>query len=491
MNVDLSDSLEGAAGAPEVSTPPTCSPCTDTTAEAAAIYEKYLEDMKKLQGGPLQYPNSPTRVDTGSTALVNLGVAPGQQSSTGFAVQYGKPREADAVKLLAFPKPGSSFEKWWDHAIDSISAATSFCTEAYRWASQCEKAETTFEDLAESGGFVRLDALLLQALMECIPGDTHLLRQEIKKAKAEQRTKMERNITGRQVLFMIYKFFAMNSKDKDMTDTARLHKVALTNGDIQQFVFKWDEVISRMTRRPPDDDLMNLFVLQFDVHLPKAHEFYVEYLFWYNRLETDPVRCYEGLWKLVHDFVRRKNDTKNRKEALKDHLPNMPFQKTKDGKGKGKDGKPQICFSWRNNGSCAKKDAGTCQYDHPKDAKGTGRPKGDSKGGKGNGKQQRSSSTSSKGRGKKGDSGNRSPSPKKKIVTDTNLLCRNFLKGKCDKGDSCKYHHNGACRFFAKGNCSRGDACIYGHSTTPAAPANVQAETTAAKAAAKKKDAKA
>ena len=288
---------------------------------------------------------------------------------------------------------------------------------------------------------------------------------------------------------MIYKFFAMNSKDKDMTDTARLHKVALTNGDIQQFVFKWDEVISRMTRRPPDDDLMNLFVLQFDVHLPKAHEFYVEYLFWYNPLETDPVRCYEGLWKLVHDFVRRKNDTKNRKEALKDHLPNMPSQNTK-GDGKGKDGKPQICFSWRNNGSCAKKDAGTCQYDHPKDAKGTGRPKGESKGGK-NGKQQRSSSNSSKGRGKKGDSGNRSPSPRKKIVTDTNLLCRICVEGKCDKGDSCKYHHNGACRFFAKGNCSRGDACIYGHSATPAAPANVQAETTAAKAAAKKTDDKA
>ena len=191
MNVDLSDSLEGAAGAPDVSTTPTRSHCTDTTAEAAAIYEKYLGDMKKLQSvGPPQYPSSPTRVDAGSTALVNLGVAPGQQSSTGFAVQYGKPREADAVKLLAFPKPGTSFEKWWDHAIDSISAATSFCTEAYRWASQCEKAETTFEDLAESGGFVRLDALLLQALMECIPVDTHLLRQEIKKAKAEQRTKM-------------------------------------------------------------------------------------------------------------------------------------------------------------------------------------------------------------------------------------------------------------------------------------------------------------
>ena len=63
-----------------------------------------------------------------------------------------------------------------------------------------------------------------------------------------------------------------------MTDTARLHKTTLQNGDIQQFVYRWDEVLATMSRRPSDDDVMNLLVLQFDVHLPKNHEFYVEYL---------------------------------------------------------------------------------------------------------------------------------------------------------------------------------------------------------------------
>ena len=87
----------------------------------------------------------------------------------------------------------------------------------------------TFAGLAGPGGFVRLDALLLAALMECMPGDTHLLRQDIKKAKTEQRQQHERNITGRQVLQMVYKFFAMNEKDKAMTDTARLHKTTLQN----------------------------------------------------------------------------------------------------------------------------------------------------------------------------------------------------------------------------------------------------------------------
>ena len=93
----------------------------------------------------------------------------------------------------------------------------------------------------------------------------------------------------------------MSEKDKSMTDTARLHKVTLQNGDIQQFVYKWDEILSLMAKCPNDEDLMNLFVLQFDVHLPKNHEFYVEYLFWYSRPSEDPTRTYDGLWKLVRD----------------------------------------------------------------------------------------------------------------------------------------------------------------------------------------------
>jgi hypothetical protein len=67
-------------------------------------------------------------------------------------------------------------------------------------------------------------------------------------------------------------------------------------------------MLSLMTKRPPDDDLMNLFVLQFDVHLPKNHEFYVEYLFWYNRPAADVTRTYDCLWALIHDWFRRKKD---------------------------------------------------------------------------------------------------------------------------------------------------------------------------------------
>ena len=88
---------------------------------------------------------------------------------------------------------------------------------------------------------------------------------------------------------------------------------------------------------------MNLFVLQLDVNLPKNHEFHVEYLFWYNRAHDDGVRNYTGIWTLVHDWVRRKRDTRNRREALKDHLPGLGAALT-PGKGGGKKS-GAICFA--------------------------------------------------------------------------------------------------------------------------------------------------
>ena len=132
------------------------------------------EMAARASGYPLSPVRHPPGIDGISGLPVNLAdtlVATDPSGHTGFAVQYSKPREADSVKLMSFPKPGIGFERWWDHALDSISASTSYCTEAYRWAVVCEKSETTFDSLGNSGSFVRLDALLLTALMDCIPGD--------------------------------------------------------------------------------------------------------------------------------------------------------------------------------------------------------------------------------------------------------------------------------------------------------------------------------
>ena len=161
----------GNRGEPELPAPVT--PPSGKQAQAEAIfqtfqsdYEKYQASLKELEEGDarVKYPQSPGAPGTtfGSVPLANLGTLPSTAEQSGFAVQYGKPRDADSIKLLTFPKPGRILEKWWDHALDSISSSSSYCTEAYRWALKVQKPETTFEVLVESGNFVRLDAILLE-----------------------------------------------------------------------------------------------------------------------------------------------------------------------------------------------------------------------------------------------------------------------------------------------------------------------------------------
>ena len=66
-------------------------------------------------------------------------------------------------------------------------------------------------------------------------------------------------------------------------------------------------------------------------------------------------------------------------------------------------------------------------------------------------------------------------------MTDRDKLCKNFLKGKCNLGDKCKYHHNGYCTFHKKGTCNKGDDCVYSHHDPKPAAAAVVAPEAAAK----------
>ena len=59
------------------------------------------------------------------------------------------------------------------------------------------------------------------------------------------------------------------------------------------------------------------------------------------------------------------------------------------------------------------------------------------------------------------------------MVTDPKLLCQNYLKGKCNKGKDCKFHHNGPCAFHKKGNCNKGADCVFSHHDPPPQSANV------------------
>ena len=110
-------------------------PPSGIEAEATNLYLDYMAKMKSLREAHSEktYPQSPGQPGTKDFSiapLVNLGVESGATAQTGSVIQWEKPKQADHIKLLQFPKPGTSFDRWWDHAIDSIPSATTYVHEA-------------------------------------------------------------------------------------------------------------------------------------------------------------------------------------------------------------------------------------------------------------------------------------------------------------------------------------------------------------------------
>ena len=63
-------------------------------------------------------------------------------------------------------------------------------------------------------------------------------------AKTEQEAKEDRNIKGRQILWMIYEYFKSNEQTNQLFQVVDLMKVQLHNGDrgLEKFISTWDGV---------------------------------------------------------------------------------------------------------------------------------------------------------------------------------------------------------------------------------------------------------
>ena len=424
------------------------------------------------------YPSSPQTLPPG-LPVHDDGRAAAGLGPAGHAIQLCKPRTATSLKFRPFPKPGQNFEAWQNYARRLVSSATTYKAQCYDWILECEDPAATFESLEDPGQFIDLDNMIYAACDECIPGDTHRLRQKVD-LKNQELKELRKLMSGRQLLWMMYQHFIVTDKDRNLTDTAKLQSLSLKDGDLQQFIFKWDLQLTRTLKRPTDEDLLNLILIQLETCLKKDHEFYQEYYFWTLLPETNPVRNYAGLTEMIHAWVDRKTSSKMRHEALKGQgvsIPGVNYIYPVNESKIGRDSKEQTCFSWRDHGKCSKFEAGTCQYKHPKDQKGKG--KADKSKGKDKGK-------GKDGKNKQGDGKRRSTSapprttstrtasPRRPAVTDMGKVCRLYLKNSCTKGANCKYHHNDPCKFLAAGKCTKGDDCPFPHWNVP----NIAAATT-------------
>ena len=74
--------------------------------------------------------------------------------------------------------------------------------------------------------------------------------------------KEDRFLRGRQIAYMIYDYFRVAGAHDTVLDYADLFTITLRNDDVQEFDTRWDEILSSMTRIPPDDILESLYKLR-------------------------------------------------------------------------------------------------------------------------------------------------------------------------------------------------------------------------------------
>ena len=107
--------------------------------------------------------------------------------------------------------------------------------------------------------FEVLDARIASALNNIIHKSHFKRRISLEEQKAQ---KQDRFLRGRQIAYLICDCFRVAGIHDSVENYADLFTISLRNDDIQEFDFKWDEILLSMTKIPHDDFLEGLHKLR-------------------------------------------------------------------------------------------------------------------------------------------------------------------------------------------------------------------------------------
>ena len=344
--------------------------------------------------------------------------------------------------------------------------------EVVRWLSAVEVEGIEEKDVVDPGrDFESLDRKLAIALQSILPKE---LEMKINNVKADLLAKRGRLISGRQVLWHIYRHLRTNVNQDavyGVVDIARIQWLGDKNK--AKFLTFWESRMSQMQGKCSNwmkaEVLYRAMMESTDLKI-EMMSYLKEYPVSLGQHKGE--KRYNALKEILHRTIAREREEVNRsdREAHDRRMwerlvPNHPAAPAPSkGKGKGKKGKDAARSS-------------------SKGPKGEGKSKG----------KQRSQSAKGRGKGSGGKGGEREKG-----------LCVNFVvNGSCSRGNECSYRHEkpkdsteekfykdlhkrlasrsnspankgkgrGECRSWqATGTCKYGDACKYSHVTGPAAP---------------------
>ena len=297
-----------------------------------------------------------------------------------------------------------------------------------------------------------------------------------------------KQITGRQLYWLILKELAKKRSDDTVNDLEDLLEVNLRGDNIRGFQIAWNKCLQGMTERPQDSVLSTLYHRQ----IKASEQFRTTYdLYEMDLAQKNSDKTYERIYDMVTSFLEQKKRDHASSRPSRYAAPLTQVDEPKWRKGD--------CSSYYNYGRC---DATNCPYSHtntkaPK-GKGEGK-KGKGKGKKGKGKGKDKDKGKGKGKQDRGRSQERSPSrdrePQSRGRSPSGKsdakLCMAYKKGTCQLGKNCDKWHPPKCRYHDNGTCNLGRKCPFLHrdpsnsSAAPAAKAKAKAATAKAKAKAK------
>ena len=230
-------------------------------------------------------------------------------------------------------------------------------------------------------------------------------------------------MSGRQILWVIYRSFRINPQDRAVTDLAKLRSVLLSSSDLQGFKYEWDTMTQNLSEPQFDEILKFYFLLQLD-KMPKNSEFGIQYTIWCAKTKAIS-RTHVEISEFVDTFLESKRETNNRKAILGEALPKLDLKSV----GIYKSGTSTRAGEETTTG------------------------KGETERLRLTGKSHLQSSVFES---------RENSTERRKVITNTALVCRNHFKGQCKRGNQCQFHHNEPCRFYMAGTCTN-NKCPFPH----------------------------
>ena len=381
----------------------------------------FLTPVEKLPKEPISKEAPPPQSLPQLSEIDKLNLL--RASLLGKQPEEDKPKvkEAETIKLPEFPNP-ETYRSWKTAAREAIRAASDQPDAAFTWVLEAYKKDASHEKLRDPGKFLTLDTKLLASLSKVAKGE--LARQILNFKEVE--AGFERAVRGRQILYLFDQHFKTNEEVGSLYSVEDLLKVTLVQDDLSTFLHNWESVIAGMSHIPDEVTLRDILLRQ--IRKSQRLKFDLER---YDRAkEGTPEHSYEFLKESIRDLLTRERMRKNRDRIAKSHGDKYGapgFKATKERSGRS--------------------------------------PGGESR------RRGRSASTSRSSRSRTPSrSSIRQPSQEKQV-------CRDFLKGKCKRGDECKFLHRprskspnppkkkiqATCNFWKLGKCQKGDKCRFLH----------------------------